>query len=210
MFGWVDALILMVLIAIHEIGHALAMLYFGLGVSVISFIPFFGGVAAPKRHYQTQWQHAIVLLMGVGFSLPFAAALLWGAYATANPLVAKGASLFAVINGVNLLPVPMLDGGGVATMLLSRLHKRLAQAVGVLMLAALAALAAWLGDPIMWGLVALAAVSFVQVAALKIDEHLPRLSNARAVLVALLYIGLIAAYVALSLKAIGFEVELDP
>lgn len=209
MFGWVDALILMALIAIHEIGHALAMLAFGLGVSVISFIPFFGGVAAPKRAYQNEWQRAIVLLMGVGFSLPVAAGLLWAAHATADPVVAKAASLFAVVNGINLLPVPMLDGGGVASMLLRRFHRRLAQAVGVAMLAIVAGFAAWLADPMLWVLLALAVVSFVQVSALKIEDALPPISRGRAVVVAGLYIGLIAAYVVLSHAAIMFDVSLD-
>jgi uncharacterized protein YndB with AHSA1/START domain/Zn-dependent protease len=208
MLGWLDGLILMILIAIHEAGHALAMLYYGLGVRLISFIPFLGGAAAPKRYYDTEWQRAIVLLMGVGFSLPFTAALLWWAYQTFDPNVAKAASLFAIVNGVNLLPIPMLDGGGVSAMLLRRLHRWVAHAVAVAMLAGVAGLAIWINDPVLWVTFVMSIVCFVQITALKLDDRLAPTTRGRAVAIAVLYLGLIACYLALSIVAVRFEGDL--
>lgn len=210
LFGWQDALIVMPLIAIHEIGHALAMLYFGLGVSMISFIPFFGGLAAPKRYYETQWQKLIVLLMGVGFSLPVTAALYWSARTTGDPMLAKAAGLFAFINGANLLPIPMLDGGGAVAILLRRAPRLVPQAISGLMMAAFAGWAATMNDPILWVLVAMSAVAFLQMSALKLDDRQPPLPTGRGIVGTLLYLGLVAAYAALGWAALGLgDVDAD-
>ena len=118
MFGWRDALVMAVVVAVHEAGHALAMLRYGLGVRIISFIPFFGGVAAPKRYYADQWQRGMVALAGVGFSLLPTLVLLAAAQQFESAEAAHWAALSAFINGFNLLPVPGLDGSIVTQLLL--------------------------------------------------------------------------------------------
>ena len=43
----------LVLVALHELGHAAAMLAMGVGVGFVRFVPFFGGMAAPKTATMT-------------------------------------------------------------------------------------------------------------------------------------------------------------
>ncbi len=79
LFGWQSAAILLVLIFIHEAGHALAMRMVGQPVQGIYFIPFFGGVAIAGAPHASQAERGFVALMGPGFSLITTAAfyLLW-------------------------------------------------------------------------------------------------------------------------------------
>jgi Zn-dependent protease len=127
--GWRDAVILAVLVALHELGHALAMGITGRGVRFVTLIPFIGGMAMPKRMYESDAQHAFVALMGPGLSLLPTIGLIWYAYSNGSQLAAHAGLLFAVINGINLLPLAALDGGVVVNALLHTIHRRLAQAI---------------------------------------------------------------------------------
>src|SRR5262245_7840917 len=86
--GWTDAVLLVVLIVLHEAGHALAMWIAGRGVRFIALIPFIGGMAVPKRMYASDAQHAFVALMGPGMSLLPTAGLVCLAYRTDSQLAA--------------------------------------------------------------------------------------------------------------------------
>ena len=200
-FGWQDALLLMGVVAVHEVGHALAMLWFGLGVRFISFIPFFGGVAAPKRYYEDEWQKGIVALMGVGFSLPFTAGLLWYAIAYDHALAAHAAAMSAFVNGFNLLPIPGLDGSAVTQILLRPLPRIVGRIVQWLFLALFVAMAALINAPIVWVAVAFSVIVLVQSSSLKLDEHLGRLSWPGWLAVLVLLVGFFAAYVWLGYHA---------
>lgn len=139
--GWQDAVILLILVALHELGHAAAMLAVGSGVGFVRFVPFFGGMAAPRRPYKSEWQLAIVALAGPGLSLVPTALLLWFALATDNLLAANAAVLFALVNGINLLPIVPLDGGVVLRSLLGSIHPllgRIVSWIGAVILAAAA------------------------------------------------------------------------
>lgn len=127
--GWKDAAILSVLIVLHELGHALAMWMTGRGVRFIALIPFIGGMAAPRRRYESDAQMAFVALMGPGLSLLPAIGLIWYAYSADSQLAVHAAVLVAIINGINLLPLTPLDGGVVMSALMRAIHRRLALAV---------------------------------------------------------------------------------
>lgn len=86
--GWKDAVLLVVLIMLHEAGHALAMCIAGRGVRFVTLIPFIGGMAVPKRMYESDAQHAFVALMGPGMSLLPTAGLIWFAYCNDSQLAA--------------------------------------------------------------------------------------------------------------------------
>lgn len=209
LFGWQDAWILMAVIAVHEAGHALAMLRYGLGVRMISFVPFFGGVAASRRPPATQWQSIVILLMGVGFSLPFATGLYAYAHTHVEPLAAKAAAMFAIVNAVNLLPVPALDGGQVASLLLGRVHRGLALAVMWAMLAALAALAVTIGDPLLWLVVAFSALVTIISSSIDTRHTLAPMSRATAVVAWLVFVGLVVAYGILASAAVMLDLRLS-
>ena len=129
LLGWQDALLITVVVVLHELGHAAAMRMVGITVHGIYLIPFFGGVAVPKTAYRSQGQLGFIALMGAGFSLIPTLALAGFYYATAEPWALHAALIFALINGLNLLPIYPLDGGLVLNALLGSFNGRLARAV---------------------------------------------------------------------------------
>jgi Zn-dependent protease/uncharacterized protein YndB with AHSA1/START domain len=194
LLDWRTALAIMAIIAIHELGHALAMLWYGLGLNFVSFVPFLGGVAAPKRYYETEWQRGIVALMGVAFSLPFSIAALWLVERYSWPNLGIVVILSIIINGVNLIPFPALDGSVVVSMLLSRLHKNLNLAVSIVMFGVFVAVGIIYRDPMIWAAIALSFVSIVQVVNLRFDDHLVKLGRAGVAAMIAFYIALIGAH----------------
>jgi Zn-dependent protease len=120
LFDWMFAAILLVLLLIHEAGHAIAMRWVGLPVQGIYFIPFLGGVAVSAAPHKNEAERGFVALMGPGFSLLTTGALVAAAFATGEPLFEGLALASAILNGFNLAPVLPLDGGQVVDAALSR------------------------------------------------------------------------------------------
>jgi Zn-dependent protease/uncharacterized protein YndB with AHSA1/START domain len=120
LFDWMLAAILLVLLVVHEAGHAIAMRWVGLPVQGIYFIPFFGGVAVSAAPHRNEAERGFVALMGPGFSLVTTGAFLIAAFATGEPLFQHLAFVSAILNGLNLAPVLPLDGGHVIDSVLSR------------------------------------------------------------------------------------------
>jgi Zn-dependent protease len=141
--GWWEAAILTLVIIVHELGHAAAMVATGQGVRFITLVPFFGGMAAPKRHYESEWQCALVALMGPSLSLIPTLALFWFATSGNSAMAARVAFMFAIINAPNLLPVVPLDGGVIFHALLRSAHARSSQAIAWLGVAAVLGLAVY-------------------------------------------------------------------
>src|SRR5262245_23308604 len=133
LFGWEEALLVSLIVLLHELGHAAAMRLVGISVQGIYLVPFFGGAAVPKTAYRSLGQLGFVALMGPGFSLIPTLALVWLYYRTADSRALHAAFMFALINGSNLLPIYPLDGGRILSALLASLSRHAANA------------AAWLG-----------------------------------------------------------------
>jgi Zn-dependent protease len=105
------AIALMLCILFHELGHLLAMRVFGDRDTRFYFIPLFGGVAMGQQKLAADWQLVVIVLAGPAAGL-LSAAVCWFLYqATGNLWLFACANLFAVINLLNLLPIPILDGG---------------------------------------------------------------------------------------------------
>jgi Zn-dependent protease len=135
LWGWREALLIALVVVLHELGHAAAMRMVGIPVQGIYLIPFFGGAAVPKTAYRSLGQLGFVALMGPGFSLIPTLALAWLYYTTADPWALHAAFMFALINGGNLLPIYPLDGGQILNALLASLSRHIANAaawIGVL------------------------------------------------------------------------------
>jgi Zn-dependent protease len=112
------AIALMLCILFHELGHLLAMRIFGDRDSRFYFIPFFGGVAMSQQKLAADWQLVVIVLAGPAAGL-LSAATCWFLYrAMDNLWLFACANLFAIINLVNLLPIPILDGGQILNALL--------------------------------------------------------------------------------------------
>lgn len=126
---------------VHEYGHVLAMNKLGMGPARIYIIPFLGGLAKAQRNPKTEWHGVLVSLAGPAFGLiamiPFVAAGLW----LKSPEWLMGAFFIAMINLVNLLPAPPLDGSKALGPVLTRVHPRLEQVA----LLAVGGLAVWWG-----------------------------------------------------------------
>ena len=112
MLSFEFAVTLLAILMFHEYGHIRAMKYFGIPTKGIYIIPFVGGIAvgdAPKTH----WQDLYISMMGPVFGLAMSVAFFIGFLLTDNHFVGLVASVSALINLVNLLPIYPLDGGRV-------------------------------------------------------------------------------------------------
>ncbi|QYF87214.1 metalloprotease [Brevundimonas sp. PAMC22021] len=114
---------------VHEAGHALVMNGLGMGPARIYIIPFLGGLAKARREPESEWHGVLVSLAGPAFGLlamiPFVG--VWMATGQGEWLM--GAFFIAMLNLVNLVPAPPLDGSKALGPVLTRVHPRLEQLV---------------------------------------------------------------------------------
>lgn len=113
-FGWAGAIGFVLLILIHELGHVVANLHYGLPASAPIFIPYVGAVINLRGAPANARVEAVIGIAG-----PVAGALAsfacFGWYMAGGPHLALTLSWFGfMMNLFNLLPVPPLDGGRVA------------------------------------------------------------------------------------------------
>jgi Zn-dependent protease len=110
-FGWPLALGLVISIYIHEMGHVVALMRYGVKASAPMFIPGLGAIIRLQQSLGDPRQDARCGLAGPVWGL--GAAL--GSYAlnvvTGLPIFVVIARLGALINLFNLLPFATLDGG---------------------------------------------------------------------------------------------------
>lgn len=147
-WGWRIAALVIVLLLIHEAGHAIAFRAFGLGVARIGFTPFIGAYAMSKRAASSAWVGAMCALAG-----PFIGGLgclaLWVyGHTQGSDLASAAAALGFLLNLFNLVPVVPFDGGAAA----AAIHPYI-WVVGVI---ALTGLALAFPNIIMWLFVAIA------------------------------------------------------
>lgn len=146
LFGWQFdlrfAVLLLAVLALHELGHLAAMRWAGYRDLRMVFIPLFGAVASGRHADATPWQRLVVLLAGPvpGMLLGgLLAALLLAGKLTATPWLLEAVALLVLLNYFNLLPFVPLDGGRVLELLLLEARPRLRglfAAVGALGIAA--------------------------------------------------------------------------
>lgn len=118
--GFVLAVVLTAVVALHELGHMAAFRLMGHRKVRMIFIPLLGGVAIGGRPYDSRFEVAFVALMGAGFSaflVPVAIASSGYAETAGHPaagaVLAAFAGLLAFFNIANLVPVAKFDGGQV-------------------------------------------------------------------------------------------------
>lgn len=125
---WVAALAGVFGLFVHEYGHVLAMNRLGMGPAHIHVIPFLGGLARGQRNPASEWHGVLVSLAGPAFGLlamiPFIAAWMM----TGGGAWLFGAFFIAMINLVNLVPAPPLDGSKALGPVLARVHPMLEKA----------------------------------------------------------------------------------
>jgi Zn-dependent protease len=113
LWGWSFATGFVLLILVHELGHVAASRAYGMKVSLPMFIPFLGAFVshspAPNAKAQAVISLAGPFVGGLGALACFAVG-----QATGAPYWYALASVMFLINLVNMLPIPPLDGGHIA------------------------------------------------------------------------------------------------
>jgi len=120
-YGWKLAIVFVLLIAVHEMGHWVVIRGFGGVASLPYFIPGLGAFVAQKSPLRSADQDAYSALAGplVGVA---ASAICWGfGFVLGDPFWTVAAYLGFFINLINLIPVLPLDGGRVAGVVDARL-----------------------------------------------------------------------------------------
>jgi len=148
-WGWRFGLGFVLLLLVHESGHALEARRQGLPVSAPVFIPFMGAAILLREMPHNAWREARLALAGplVG---SLGALICWGfANAYHSPLLLALAYVGFFLNLFNLLPIVPLDGGRVV----AALHP----AIWIVGFAALAGLVYLAPNPILLIVLVLAA-----------------------------------------------------
>jgi Zn-dependent protease len=115
LFNWSTAMMLVGIVFVHELGHALAMRWFGYRDMSMFFIPFVGAIVTGKPRDLATWKQAMILFAGPLPGLLVGLAIL--VLNAIHPLPLPGthwrtlAEMAIAINFFNLLPFSPLDGG---------------------------------------------------------------------------------------------------
>jgi Zn-dependent protease len=112
-FGWPFAVVLVALLAVHELGHYLTFRNLGIAASLPMFVPGLGAfVSSPMSRNPAD--NAFAAIMGPVFGIA-ASAICWGFGLAFNENFWIAAAYFGFfINLFNLIPALPLDGGRVA------------------------------------------------------------------------------------------------
>jgi Zn-dependent protease len=120
-FGWKFALAFVLLILVHELGHYLTFRNFGIAADLPFFIPMLGAYVARRGPAPSLTIDAIASLAGPVYGLAASGVCYALALNTHEPFWFAVAYTGFFLNAINLLPVPPLDGGGIAAAIDPRL-----------------------------------------------------------------------------------------
>lgn len=124
------ALVLFLILAIHEFGHVLAVRWLGMPISGIYMVPFLGGTYLSKSGFRSLLDNAFCFLMGPALSLLPASILYLTFVRTGDEIFGISAALCALVNLLNFLPVIPFDGGQVARSIIGSVKKQDAVVAG--------------------------------------------------------------------------------
>ena len=113
-WGWKFALGFVLLIFVHEMGHAIVMRMEGIPASAPVFIPFVGALIAMRGRPRDAGVEALVAIGGPVLGSIGAWAVLAAGIAFNQPLLAALGHVGIFLNLFNLIPVSPLDGGRIA------------------------------------------------------------------------------------------------
>lgn len=159
-WNWLVAILLVALLFFHELGHVYAMVRLGMKVRGVYFVPFFGAVTVPETLWKDRDALAYTSLSGPLWGVLASVPILAVYYLTGQQhwdLLAV-VLVNALLNLLNLLPIPPLDGARVLASILSSFSPKLGLAVGVSVILVTLAGAAFADVMPLWGLLILALV----------------------------------------------------
>ena len=120
-FGWKFGVVFVLLILVHELGHYVTFRNFGISASLPFFIPGFGAFVAARGPAPSLTIEALATLAGPVYGLAASGLCYAVALGTHAPFWFAAAYVGFFLNGLNLLPVPPFDGGGIAAAIDPRL-----------------------------------------------------------------------------------------
>ena len=115
--GWKFGIQIIAIILIHELGHLLAMQFFGYRDTGILFIPLLGGVATGKKEDASLTQKFWVLMLGPLPGLILGTIIALSAF---QHDIHRFGLLTIGINLLNLFPIYPLDGGKIVDLLVQK------------------------------------------------------------------------------------------
>lgn len=159
--GWFDlqtAIILIIVLALHEGGHYVAMVLSGYRNVRVFFLPFLGAATTGRVVNRTLAKELFVLLAGPvpGALVGIGMLMLPGLDA---PLAHHFAVFFVAVNLINLLPFVPLDGGRVVHALVGDLHAVFSRLLGFVATVAFLLMWWYLDEPLGLLLAAVASLS---------------------------------------------------
>ncbi len=109
-------LLVTAIVLIHEMGHFLAMKFYGYNDLGVFFIPLLGAYVSGHKRETSQQQSAVIILAGPLPGIVIGIALLLVSKANPGAELAgiqfsQAALLFMLLNLINLVPIYPLDGG---------------------------------------------------------------------------------------------------
>jgi len=122
LFSLQFALALIACLVVHEYGHIRAMKSFGMRTKGIYLIPFVGGLALGDNRINTRWQDVVIAIMGPTYGLGVSLLCMLAYFLTGEMLFAGLASLNALLNLFNMLPILPLDGGHILKSISFSMH----------------------------------------------------------------------------------------
>ena len=139
--AFVSKWVLVPVLLFHELGHYVAMRWFGYRNLKMFFIPFFGAAVSGKHYNVAGWKKAVVALMG-----PIPGIILGGILGGISiyfhkPALMSPAFFMLFLNAFNLIPILPFDGGWVVHVVLFNRHPLLDVTFRVVTIAALVLLA---------------------------------------------------------------------
>jgi Zn-dependent protease len=120
-FGWKFGIVFVMLILVHELGHYMTFRNFGIQADLPFFIPGLGAYVARRGPAPSLTIDALAALAGPIYGLAAAGVCWFAAVNTHEPFWLAAAYTGFFLNAINLLPVPPLDGGGIAAAIDPRL-----------------------------------------------------------------------------------------
>src|SRR3954471_2623704 len=117
LWGWRFAALFVLLLFVHELGHALQLRAEGVRAGLPIFIPFLGALIAMKEMPRNAWVEAKVGLAGPILGSAGAAGVWLAGEATNSDLLRAAAYTAFILNLFNLIPITPLDGGRAAAAL---------------------------------------------------------------------------------------------
>lgn len=105
------AVLIIGIIFVHEMGHYLAMRWFGYREVRMFFVPFLGAAVTGRNYNVPGWKKAVVSLMGPVPGIFLGTFVGVFAAVVGNNWLAELSMLAVIINAFNLLPILPLDGG---------------------------------------------------------------------------------------------------